>query len=106
MKELIDANDSNFNQFLDDPKTIIVDFWAPSCVPCKLLEPELKKIASSYDSQVKIIKINVNENPRTSSKYMIRGLPTLLFIRDGSVKSQLIGAVNPREIEQKLQEVI
>jgi thioredoxin len=106
MKELIDANDSNFNQFLEDQQAIIVDFWAPSCAPCKLLEPELKKIASSYDSRIKIIKINVNENPKTSSRYMVRGLPTLLFIRDGNVKSQLIGAVNPSEIEQKLQEVI
>ncbi|MCK4835899.1 MAG: thioredoxin [Candidatus Aminicenantes bacterium] len=106
MNELIDANDSNFNQFLSDQKAIIVDFWAPSCMPCKLLEPELKKIAANYNSRVKIIKINVNESPRTSSKYMIRGLPTLLFIRDGSVKSQLIGAVKPNEIEQKLREVI
>jgi thioredoxin 1 len=106
MNELIDANDSNFNQFLSDQKALIVDFWAPSCMPCKILEPELQKIALNYDSRIKIIKINVNESPQTSSKYMIRGLPTLLFIRDGSVKSQLIGAVKPVEIEKKLQEVI
>jgi thioredoxin len=106
MNELIDANDSNFNQLLEDQNAIIVDFWAPSCIPCKLLEPELKKIASYYDSRVKIIKINVNENPKTSSKYMVRGLPTLLFIRDGNVKSQISGAVNPDEIEQRLKEVI
>lgn len=106
MAKLIDANDSNFDQFLSDQKALIVDFWAPTCMPCKLLETELKKIALNYDSRVKIIKINVNESPQTSSKYMIRGLPTLLFIREGSVKSQLIGAVNPVDIEQKLQEVI
>jgi thioredoxin len=106
MNELINANDSNFNQLLNDQKAIIVDFWAPSCIPCSLLEPELKKIASSYDAKVKIIKINVNENPKTSSRFMVRGLPTLLFIRDGNVKSQLIGAVKPKDIELKLQEVI
>ena len=106
MNELIDANDSNFDQYLNDSKAIIVDFWAPTCMPCKLLESELKKIALSYDSRVKVIKINVNESPQTSSKYMIRGLPTLLFMRNGSVKSQLIGAVKPVDIEQKLREVI
>lgn len=106
MDELISANDSNFDSYLDDQKTIIVDFWAPTCAPCKLIEPGLKKIASEYNSKVKIIKVNVNESPRISSKYMIRGLPTLLFIRDGNVKVQITGAVNPQEIEQKLQQYI
>lgn len=106
MDELISANDSNFDSHLDDKKTIIVDFWAPTCAPCKLIEPGLQKIASEYNSKVKIIKVNVNESPKISSKYMIRGLPTLLFIRDGYVKVQITGAVNPQEIEQKLQQCI
>jgi thioredoxin 1 len=53
MNELIDANDSNFNQFLSDQKALIVDFWAPSCMPCKILEPELQKIALNYDTRIK-----------------------------------------------------
>ena len=106
MGELIIGNDANFDQLLDDSKAIIVDFWSPTCVPCLHLESGLKQIASEYDSKVKVIKVNVNDSPKTSSKYMVRGLPTLLFIRDGSVKSQLIGAVRPKEIEQKLHEVM
>ncbi|MCK4764259.1 MAG: thioredoxin family protein [Candidatus Aminicenantes bacterium] len=106
MSELIAADDSNFNALLDDGKAIIVDFWAPSCVPCVTLEPGLKKIASNYQAKVKVLKVNVNESPRTSSRYLVRGLPTLLFIKNGNVKTQLVGAVNPQQIETKLQEVI
>ncbi len=106
MSDLIVADDANFNALLDDQKAIIVDFWAPSCVPCMTLEPGLKKIAADYKSKVKVLKVNVNENPRTSSRFLVRGLPTLLFIKNGSVKSQIVGAVNPSQIEQRLREVI
>ena len=106
MSELINVDDSTFNSHLNDQKAIIVDFWSPTCRPCISLEPGLKQIAASYESKVKILKVNVNENPRTSARFLIRGLPTLLFIKNGSVKSQIVGAVNPTQIEKKLQEVM
>jgi thioredoxin len=106
MSGLISADDSNFETLLDDQKAIIVDFWSPTCNPCKLIEPGLIKIASRYKSQVKVVKVNVNDCPRTSSRYLVRGLPTLLFIKNGSVKTQVVGAVNTNQIEQKLQAVI
>jgi len=74
--EFISANDTNFDHHLDDHKAIIVDFWSPTCVPCKLIEPGLRKIASDYHSSVKVVKVNVNDSPRTSSRYLVRGLPT------------------------------
>jgi thioredoxin 1 len=106
MSELILANDMNFDNHLNDQKAIIVDFWSPTCAPCKQLEPSLIKIAVDYRAQVKILKVNVNDCPRTSSRYLVRGLPTLLFIKNGSVKTQMVGAVSPHRIEQTLQEVI
>lgn len=106
MSELIAADDTNFNNLLDDRKAIIVDFWSPGCNPCITLEPGLKKIASDYQAQVKVLKVNVNESPRTSSRFYVRGLPTLLFIKNGNVKTQIVGAVHPTQIEQKLREVI
>jgi thioredoxin len=107
MNGLILANDTNFDYLLnDDGKAIIVDFWSPTCVPCRQIEPGLKKIASRYGGRVKILKVNVNDSPKTSSRYLVRGLPTLLFIRNGSVKTQMVGAVNPLQIEQTLQQVI
>ena len=107
MDGFILADDTNFDILLkDDQKAIIVDFWSPTCVPCKLIEPGLQKIATEYGSRVKILKVNVNDSPRTSSRYLVRGLPTLLFIRNGSVKTQMVGAVKPGQIEQTLQKVI
>ena len=106
MNDLISADDTNFDNFLNDQKAIIVDFWSPTCVPCIQMEPGLKKIAASYRSKVKILKVNVNDSPRTSSKYLVRGLPTLLFIKNGNVKTQMVGSASPHQIELKLREVI
>lgn len=106
MNELILANDTNFDNHLNDQKAIIVDFWSPTCAPCKQLEPGLRKIAADYPSKVKILKVNVNDCPRTSSRYLVRGLPTLLFIKNGSVRTQMVGAVSLHMIEQKLREVM
>ena len=107
MNELIAANDSNFEALLNDnKKAIIVDFSSPTCAPCRALEPSLKKIASDHGGQVKIIKINVNESPRTSSRFFVRSLPTLLFLKNGSVMSQITGAVPKAQIEAKLREIL
>ena len=107
MDGLILADDTNFDYLLnDDQKAIIVDFWSPTCVPCKLIEPGLKKIALRYGSKVKILKVNVNNSPKTSSRYLVRGLPTLLFIKNGSVRTQMVGAVNVTQIEETLQRVM
>ncbi len=106
MNDLILANDTNFDTHLNDQKAIIVDFWSPTCAPCKQLEPGLQRIASTYSNKVKVLKVNVNDCPRTSSKYLVRGLPTLLFIKNGNVKTQVVGAVNQNTIERKLREVI
>lgn len=107
MDGLILADDTNFDYLLrDNQKAIIVDFWSPTCVPCKAIEPVLKKIASRYSSKVKILKVNVDNSPKTSSRYLVRGLPTLLFIKNGSVRTQMVGAVNVTQVEQTLQQVI
>ena len=106
MNELILANDTDFDNHLDDKKAIIVDFWSPTCAPCIQLESGLKRIAEAYHSKVKVLKVNVNDCPRTSSKYLVRGLPTLLFIKNGNVKTQMVGAVSPNVIEKTLREVI
>ena len=107
MNELIAANDSNFEILLNDNKSaIIVDFSSPTCGPCRLLEPSLKKIASDHYGQVKILKINVNESPRTSSRFFVRSVPTLLFVKNGSVMSQITGASPKAQIEAKLREIL
>ena len=106
MSGLIAANDTNFENHLKDQKAIIVDFWSPSCQPCKQIEPGLTKISVDYDSKVKVLKVNVNDSPKTSSRFLVRGVPTLLFIKNGSVKTQMVGAVKTSQIEKTLQRVI
>ncbi len=106
MSEVILANDANFDMLLDDEKAIIVDFCSPTCMPCKLIEPGLQKIASQYRSRVKVLKVNVNDSPMTSSRFLVRGLPTLLFIKNKSVRTQMVGTVNQGQIEQTLERVI
>ena len=105
MAEIISANDGNFESLIKNNRMIIVDFWAPTCMPCRLMEPGLEKIAAAYQENVRVLKVNVNESPKTSSRFFVRTLPTLLFIKDGLVKTQLVGAVNPQQIEQTLSEV-
>lgn len=107
MSELIAANDSNFEALLkDNKKAVIVDFSSPTCQPCRTIEPSLKKIASDHYGEVKILKINVNESPRTSSRFLVRSVPTLLFVKNGSVMSQITGAVPKAQIEAKLREIL
>lgn len=106
MSQLVSVNDLNFDNFINESGTFIVDFWSPTCAPCKQIEPSLEKLASDYSSKIKVLKVNVDESPMVSSKYYVRGLPTLLFIKDGSVRTQITGAVNPSVIEAKLQEII
>ncbi|MCK5005010.1 MAG: thioredoxin family protein [Candidatus Aminicenantes bacterium] len=106
MSQLVPVNDLNFSEFIDEPGIYIVDFWSPTCLPCKQIEPGLEKIAAEYSESVKILKVNVDESPMVSSKYFVRGLPTLLFIKDGSVRTQITGSVPPAIIEEKLKEVI
>lgn len=105
MAEIISANDMNFESLLKNNRMIIVDFWAPTCMPCRLMEPGLEKIAANHQENVKVLKVNVNESPKTSSRFFVRTLPTLLFIKDGQVKTQIVGAVNPNQIEKTLSEV-
>jgi thioredoxin 1 len=105
MAEIISVNDGNFESFINSSRMIIVDFWAPTCMPCRLMEPGLEKIAASHPENVRVLKVNVNESPKTSSRYFVRTLPTLLFIKDGQVRTQIVGAVNPVQIEKTLREV-
>ncbi|MCP5047808.1 MAG: thioredoxin family protein [bacterium] len=106
MNGFISADDNNFDNFLDDQKAIIVDFYSPTCQPCKQIEPGLQEIATDYGTKVKVVKVNVNEAPRTSARFLVRGLPTLLFIKDGSVRTQMVGKFNRKQIETTLKEVI
>ena len=80
---------------------VIADFWAEWCGPCRMIDPILKALAKDYKDRLKIVKINVDEEPDLASRYSIQSIPTLLFFKGGQVVKQQIGAV-PRPVLEKI----
>jgi thioredoxin 1 len=84
----------------------VIDVWAPWCGPCKMMMPTIEKLAQEFnvpDSQVEIIKINADENPEQVAKYQVRGIPTLLFEKDGEVVARLVGVKKESEIRETIK---
>jgi thioredoxin 1 len=78
----------------------MVDFWADWCGPCKLLAPTIDALAREHEGSVQVFKLDVDANPRSAARFGIRGIPTVLFFKDGTLVDQLVGA-QPREIFAK-----
>jgi thioredoxin len=87
-------NDSDFEgEVLKSQTPVLIDFWAPWCGPCKAIAPALDELADEYAGKLKVVKMNVDENPETPARYGVRGIPNLLIIKGGQVKDQIVGAV-------------
>jgi len=99
----IDVTDKTFNtEVISYPGVVLVDCWAPWCGPCRMVAPVLDQIAEEYSGRVKIAKLNVDENPKTSSQYGIQNIPTMLIFRNGNQVEKLVGALPKQEIERHL----
>ena len=95
-----DFSDDTFEKEVEGSnKLTIVDFWAEWCAPCRMLSPIVAELADENKESVNVGKLNVDENPKTATKFGIRGIPTLLFFKDGQVKEQLVGVRSKGEIQ-------
>ncbi len=93
-------------QLAQHSELLMVDFWAEWCAPCKMLAPVLEDLVRESGGKVTLAKVNVDENPALAARYGIRSIPTVLFIKDGKVLDQVIGAVPRAQLQRKLEALI
>jgi thioredoxin 2 len=89
---LVDADDADFAGATDTTQLVLVDLWAPWCGPCRMVAPILERLATQYAGRVKVVKVNVDNNPRTSARFDAQSIPTLVILRDGTTVTRLVGA--------------
>jgi thioredoxin 1 len=88
-----EVGDQNFNEeVLASDTPVVVDFWAEWCGPCRLVHPELEKIATEYEGKLKLVKLNIDDSPGVAQRYGIMSIPTIALFVDGDLKAQVIGA--------------
>ncbi|TVQ47616.1 MAG: thioredoxin [Saprospirales bacterium] len=96
--------DDNFQSAaLETDALVVADFWAVWCGPCKMIAPIIDEAASEYNGEVVIGKVDVDNNPQVASKYSIRSIPTILFIKNGEVVDKHVGVISKQALKEKIE---
>lgn len=107
MSTAAQVTDSSFKQeVLDSDVPVLVDFWAPWCGPCRMVAPVVDEISEQYKGQIKVVKVNTDENPQVASQYGIRSIPTLMIFKDGEKVDMVVGAVPKTTLASTLEKYL
>jgi thioredoxin 1 len=105
--DLLQVNDKNFGQeVLNSDLPVLVDFWAAWCGPCRAISPMVEELAKEFTGKVKVIKLNVDENPAIPSQYGVRGIPTLILFKGGKILDQIVGAVPKAKLVAMIEKAL
>ena len=100
---IINLDESNFDrEVIQTEKPVVVDFWAEWCGPCKMITPLLDEVAREKNGEIKVAKVNVDENQSLSFKYNIRAIPTLLFFKNGQLRDQVTGVTSKKDLVSRI----
>ena len=103
MGKILEVTDATFEQeVLKNERPVLIDFWAEWCAPCKRLAPTIKELAEEYGDKLRVVKVDVDANPKTASQMQVRAMPTLLVMKNGAVIGQLVG----RQPKDKIKQLI
>lgn len=100
------SDDAFKTDVLGSDVPVLVDFWAPWCGPCRMVAPVVDEVAAKYEGRVKVLKLNVDDNPNSASEYGVRSIPTLLIFKDGSVADTVVGAVPASTLSSTLEKYL
>jgi thioredoxin 1 len=102
-----EVTDSNFQaEVIESEVPVLVDFWAPWCGPCRMVAPVVEEIAQERGEQLKVVKLNIDENHQTAMQFNVLSIPTLILFRNGEVAKTVIGAQPKRRLEAELEPVL
>lgn len=104
MSNILEVGDATFEaEVLKAQEPVLVDFWAAWCQPCRMLAPKVEAISQKYAGKAKVTKLNVDDNSATSSRFGIKGIPTLILFKDGAEKERIVGVTSEENISKIIE---